>query len=238
VTADIYHYTYWKATATVMFPERDFGDRAEALFAVTELTTPEEMLVPVFAPDPSLAGKTLAEIAELRGTDPATALIGLTREAEALRKKTGAKAEDIASVIAVSMTESDIERLMAWPHTNFGTDGELDGSHPRGFGSFPRILGRYVRERQVLSLEEAIQKMSSLAASHVGLTDRGRIESGAFADLVLLDPETVNDRATTEEPHLTSVGIEKAWVNGRLVYEDGRPSGRNPGAVLRRQPTP
>ena len=79
--------------------------------------------------------------------------------------------------------------------------------------------------------------MSALAASNVGLRERGRIEPGAFADLVLFDSETVLDRATTEEPHLTSTGIERVWVNGRLVYEGGRPSGRRPGNVLRRQPT-
>ncbi len=238
VTADIYPYTYWQSTLTVMFPDRGFEDRAAALFAVEELAAPEEMLIPVFEPDPGLAGKTLAEIATARGTDPATTLIDLIREAEAWRDAQGPEAEydRVESVIAVSMTEPDIERLMAWSSTNFCTDGGLMGSHPRGFGSFPRVLGRYVRERQILSLEEAIRKMTALAASNVGLNERGRIEPGAFADLVLFDPETVLDRATTEEPHLTSVGIEKVWVNGRLVYEDGRPSGRRPGSVLRRQP--
>jgi N-acyl-D-amino-acid deacylase len=238
VSADIYPYTYWHSTLTVMFPERDFEDRDAALFAVQELTTPEEMLIPVFAPEPSLAGKTLAEIAALRGTDPATTLIDLIREAEALRKARGPDAEgDIEDVIAVSMIEPDIERLMAWPNTNFCTDGGLAGSHPRGFGSFPRVLGRYIRERHVMSLEEAIHKMSALAASNAGLQGRGLLEPGASADLVLFDPETVLDRATTEKPQLTSVGIDKVWVNGCLVYEDGRSSGRTPGVVLRRQPT-
>ncbi len=132
------------------------------------------------------------------------------------------------------MQETDIERLMAWPFINFCTDGGLDGTHPRGFGSFPRVLGRYVRERQVLSLEEAIRKMTAQAASNVGIAERGRIEPGAFADLVLFDPETVLDRATTDDPHATAVGIEMVWVNGRIVYEDGRPSGRQPGPVCAR----
>jgi len=134
LTADIYPYTYWQSTLTVMFPDRDFEDRQAALFAVEELSSPEGMLIPDFEPDPSLAGKTLAEIAALRGTDPATTLIDLIREAEAMRveKRAQGEDEDIESIIAVSMTEADIEKLIAWPHINFCTDGDLDGSHPRG----------------------------------------------------------------------------------------------------------
>ena len=237
VTADIYPYTYWQSTLTVMFPDRDYEDRQAALFAVEELTSPEEMLIPDFDPDPSLAGKTLAEISALRGTDPATTLIDLIREAEALRAERKAKGEDgdVESVIAVSMTEDDIERLMAWPHINFCTDGGLVGSHPRGFGAFPRVLARYVRERQVMTLEQAIQKMTDGAAFSHGIHDRGRIEPGAYADLVLFDPETVSDRATTEKPHARATGIETVWVNGHLIYQGGWESGEGYGKVLRRQ---
>ena len=153
------------------------------------------------------------------------------------RRKPEGEDDDVESVIAVSMEEADIERLMAWPFINICTDGGLDGTHPRGFGSFTRVLGRYVRERQVLTLEQAIHKMTAQAASNVGIAARGRIEPGGFADLVLFDAETVLDRATTDEPHATSVGIEMVWVNGRIVYEDGRPSSRRPGRVLRRVPT-
>jgi N-acyl-D-amino-acid deacylase len=202
------------------------------------MTSPEGMLIPVFEPEPALAGKTLAEISALRGTDPATTLIDLIREAETLRAERKAKGEDddVESVIAVSMQEADIERLMAWPYINFCTDGGLDGSHPRGFGSFPRVLGHYVREREALTLEEAILKMTTQAASNVGLPERGRLEPGGPADLVLFNPETVLDRATTDEPHATSVGFEMVWVNGRIVYEAGRSSGRRPGTVLRHRP--
>ncbi len=237
VTADIYPYTYWQSTLTVLFPDRDFEDLQEATFVLDEMTSPDEMWIPVFLPEPALAGKTLGEIAALRGTDPPTTLIDLIREAEAMRREmkgAGAEEETVESVIAVSMREPDIERLMAWPPTMFCTDGGLDGSHPRGFGSFPRILGRYVRERGVLSLETAVNKATARAADHFGLRERGRIEVGAFADLVLFDPETVIDRATPEDPHAVSAGIAKVWVNGRLVYEDGRASGRRPGKVLRR----
>jgi N-acyl-D-amino-acid deacylase len=237
VTADIYPYTYWQSTLTVMFPDRDYEDRQAALFAVEELSSPEDMLIPDFEPDPSLAGKTLAEIAALRGTDAATTLIDLIREAEVLRAEKKAKGEDddIESIIAVSMTEADVGKLMAWPHINFCTDGELDGSHPRGYGSFPRVLGHYVRERQVLTLEEAVHKMSAGAAASHGIADRGKVEPGAYADLVLFDPETVADRATTDDPHALSAGIEMVWVNGHLAYQDGLASNQRFGRVLRRQ---
>jgi N-acyl-D-amino-acid deacylase len=140
----------------------------------------------------------------------------------------------VESVIGTSMTEPDLERLLAWKETNLCTDGELDGRHPRGFGSYPRVLGRYVRERKALRLEEAVRKMTSLAADHVGLRDRGRLVPGAWADLVLLNPATVGDRATTAEPHALSTGIERVWVNGDVVFEKGKATGAMPGKVLRR----
>ncbi|HET9765762.1 MAG TPA: amidohydrolase family protein, partial [Thermoanaerobaculia bacterium] len=127
-----------------------------------------------------------------------------------------------------------LEALLAWRHTNLCTDGALDGSHPRGFGTYPRVLGRYVRERGVLGLEEAVRRMTALAADHVGIADRGRLVPGAFADLVLLDPSTVIDRATTSDPHELSVGIERVWVNGRPVFAGGAATGLRPGRVLRR----
>jgi N-acyl-D-amino-acid deacylase len=132
------------------------------------------------------------------------------------------------------MDERDIARLLRWPHTNVSSDGELDGPHPRGFGAFTRVLGRYVREERALPLEDAVRKMTGLAAAHVGLVDRGTIALGRPADLVLFDPATVADRATVTEPHAPSVGIRTVWVNGEVVYEDGRVTGRHPGRVLRR----
>jgi N-acyl-D-aspartate/D-glutamate deacylase len=240
VTADIYPYTFWQSTLTVLFPDRDFEDLREAAYVVDEIAAPEGMLIPVFEPEPSLAGKTLAEIAALRGTDPARTLLDLIGQAEALRAERDPEADDdqIESVIAVSMNEGDIERLMAWPFISICTDGELDGAHPRGFGSFTRVLGRYVRGRQVLSLEAAIQRMTAQTAANLNLAGRGRVEPDYSADLVLLDPDQVIDRATPEEPQALSEGIEMVWVNGRLVYEDGLTSGRLPGRVLRRIESP
>ncbi len=108
-------------------------------------------------------------------------------------------------------------------------DGALDSLHPRGRGAFTRVLRTYVREKQLLGLEEAIRKMTGLAAANVGIADRGVIRPGAFADLVLFDPETVADRSTFEDPKALSVGIERVWVNGTEVWRDGRSTGAFPG---------
>jgi N-acyl-D-amino-acid deacylase len=233
VTADVYPYLYWQSTLTVLFPERDFENRDAAEFAVREVSTPDGLLLGRFAPEPSYAGQTLAEIARLRGTDPPATLMDLIREALAYEKKTGR--DDAESVIGTSMSEPDLERLLAWPHANVCTDGELDGRHPRGFGTFPRVLGRYVRERGVLSLEDAVRKMTSLAAHNVGLVGRGEIRPGAPADLVLFDPATVVDRATTKDPQALAVGIDTVWVNGTVVFEKGAATAHRPGRVLRRE---
>ena len=132
------------------------------------------------------------------------------------------------------MHSDDVAGLIAWPHSNIASDGGLDGGHPRGFGAYTRVLGRYVREAGVIPLPEAIRKMTSLAAEHAGLADRGVIRPGAWADLVLFDPETVIDRATPAAPQEISEGIEKVWVNGVLVLENGTVTGHRPGQVLRR----
>ena len=172
------------------------------------------------------------KISAHRGTPPATTLMDLIREAQEYRRRTGE--EYVESVIAVSMSEEDIDRFLQWPWANVCTDGELWGSHPRGFGSFPRVLGQYVRERGVLSLEDAIHKMTDRAALNAGLPRRARVEPERFADLVLFDPSSVGDRATTDDPRADSVGILKVWVNGELVWDQGEVTDARPGRVLRR----
>jgi N-acyl-D-amino-acid deacylase len=226
LTADIYPYTYWHSDATVLFPKRNYDDRAEAALVLEEIVAPDDLLFGSFPPDPAYAGKTLAQIAALRGTDPPATLLTLIKETEAMQAS--------ASIVATSMDERDVARLMQWRFTNLCSDGSLTGTHPRGFGSFPRVLGRYVRERRVLTLEEAIHKMTALAAASAGISDRGRIAPGQAADLVLFDPETVVDRATTSAPQTLSVGIRSVWVNGVPVFEEGAATGRRPGRVLRR----
>ena len=231
ITADIYPYRYWQSGLTVLFPERNFDDRAAADFALDQVSPPDEITLTRYDPNPGYAGKTLAAIARERQEEPAVTLMGLIRDAEAAEKAGRPSGE---TIIAASMVEPDIERLIAWPHANICTDGELDGRHPRGFGSFPRVLGHYVRERRVEALPEAVRKMTSLAADHMGFRDRGRIAVGQRADLVLFDPTTVIDRATPAAPHDVSAGIAKVWVNGSLAYENGRVTGARAGQVIRR----
>ena len=188
ITADIYPYTYWQSTLTVLFPERDFENRSTAEFVLREISAPEGLLLARFDPDTTYVGRTVAQIAAARGTDPPATLMALIRESLALEKATGNSSE---SVIGTSMDERDIERLLAWPFTNVCSDGGLAGRHPRGFGAFTRVLGEYTRERRILTLEDAIRKMTSLSAQNLGLAERGRVAPGYYADLVLFDPATV-----------------------------------------------
>jgi len=231
LTADVYPYRYWQSGLTVLFPERNFSDRKAAEFALDEVSPPNEITLTHYDPHPEYAGHTLDEIARMRAADPATTLMWLVNEAETAEQEHRPAGE---TIIAASMDERDIGRIIAWPFANICTDGELEGKHPRGFGSFTRVLGRYVREQHIVSLSDAVRKMTSLAAANVGLRDRGRIAPGMRADLVLFDPTTVIDRATPADPHALSVGIAKVWVNGVLAYQGGRVTGARAGQVLRR----
>ncbi|HUG40505.1 MAG TPA: serine hydrolase [Longimicrobiales bacterium] len=228
ITADVYPYTYWQSTMTVLFPERDFQDREAASFALGELAPPEGMLIARYEPEPAYEGRTLADVARERREDPVTAYLALVQRAVAT--------DGGESIIATSMRDDDVARLIRWPHTNISSDGALAGAHPRGFGAFTRVLGSLVREGP-LSLEEAVHKMTGLSAAHVGLEDRGVLRAGAPADLVLFDPATVTDRATPADPHAPSEGVRIVWVNGEIVYRDGRTTGATPGAILRRAGT-
>ena len=129
------------------------------------------------------------------------------------------------------MTDEDVVNILAWSHTNICSDGSY-GGHPRGFGSFTRVLGHYVREEKIMSLETAIQKMTSLAAEQTGIKNRGIIAVGYFADLVLFDPATVKDNASVKTPQALSTGIHKVWVNGVLVYENQAHTKKYPGIFI------
>ncbi|MGI9627483.1 MAG: N-acyl-D-amino-acid deacylase family protein [Longimicrobiales bacterium] len=234
ITADVYPYEYWQSTMTVLFPERDLTDRSAAQFALDELVPPEGMLIGRFEANPEIEGLTLAQISESRGTDAVTTFLSLLAEAYPPDGDDGNATGPRESIVGTSMTTEDIRQLLSWEHTNVASDGALAGAHPRGFGSHTRVLGRFVDTGNGLSLEEAVHKMTGLAAAHVGIEGRGVIEAGAVADLVLFDPETVGDRATPEEPHLPSSGIERVWVAGEVVYEPAGATGATPGVVIRR----
>jgi N-acyl-D-amino-acid deacylase len=137
-------------------------------------------------------------------------------------------------MIGTSMTEADVQALMLWPHTNICTDGSLFDGHPRGAGSFPKVLAHYVRDLGRLSLEQAIYKMTGLPAEHMGLTERGKIAEGYIADLVLFDPATIIDHATTQAPYRLSEGVSTVWVAGQPVLQQGVSNDLFPGRVIRR----
>ncbi|HSG08789.1 MAG TPA: D-aminoacylase [Longimicrobiales bacterium] len=228
VTADVYPYLAWQSTMTVLFPDRAFT-REAAAFALEELAPPDGMLLGTFTPEPSYEGKTLAEVASLRGEDPVTTYLALID----MVYGPGAPEDADEGIVARSMAPQDVATLLAWPHTNVCSDGELDGPHPRGFGAFTRVLARYVREEGSLTLEQAVHKMTGMSAAHVGVMERGVIEPGAYADLVLFDPATVQDHADFGNSLQTSTGVAGVWVNGLRVWEAGEPTGARPGRALK-----
>ncbi len=238
ITADVYPYPYWQSTLTVLFPKRDFSNRSEAQKILTEIATPDGLLIGAFAANPAYRGKTVAELSALRHEDPASTLMGLIAEAQAWEKTNPGSDDNSESVVATSMSEADIEALFSWPHTNVSSDGSMQGAHPRGYGAFPRVLSKYVRDGKLMTLEAAVHRMTALSAAHMGILRRGTIAPGAFADLVLFDPTTVMDHATPASPHLVSTGIAGVWVNGRAVWRNERSTGVHPGRVLRRGATP
>ena len=180
--------------------------------------------------DSSLDGKDLAEILRERGKEPTV------EEAADLAIEI---VEDGGAIgIFHAIDEEDVERILASPFTMVASDGEIPifgqgAPHPRSYGAFVRVLGVYVRERGVLSLEDAVRKMTSLPAARVGLLDRGIVRPGMKADLAVFDPATVRDHATFAEPHAYAEGVAYVLVNGILVVDEGRLSGLRPGRVLR-----
>jgi N-acyl-D-amino-acid deacylase len=229
VTADVYPYEYWQSTMTVLFPEREYT-REAAAFALEELAPPDGMIIGRYSPEPSYEGRTLAQVAASRDEDPVTTYLALIDGVHGV----DAPGNAYEGIVARSMVSEDIITLLRWAHTNVCTDGELDGPHPRGFGSFTRVLGPYVRDEEALSLAEAIHKMTGLSAAQVGIRERGVIEPGGYADLVLFDPRTVTDMATFDDPHEPSVGIDGVWVNGLRVWDGTAPTGARPGRPVLR----
>jgi len=175
-------------------------------------------------------GKTIAEIAELKGVDPFDLTFGLIMKKESLELVDLAMNDkDVCAVIThpLSMVGSD-----GWALAPYGVLGESK-THPRSYGTYPRILRKYVREEKVLSLENAIRKMASLPAQKLGLRDRGMIREGMWADVVVFNLKTVVDKATYEEPHQYPDGIEYVLVNGEIVIDKREHTGALPGKILR-----
>ncbi len=138
-------------------------------------------------------------------------------------------------IVAKGMADADVERLLQWPFANVCSDGQSFGLHPRGFGSFAKVLGPFVRDRKLFTVEEAVRKMTSLAAANVGLANRGRLAPGYYADLVLFDPASVADRADFGAAQAQAVGVRTVWVNGQVVFDNGKATGTYSGRPLRRE---
>lgn len=232
ITADVYPYNFWNSTLRVLFPDRDYTNLKSAELAVNKLFDPNESVLVRFAPQPSYAGKTIAAIAKERKESTAETLMQLIKIA-ADYKTANPSAGGIEALAGKSMNDSDVSKFIQWQHANICSDGAA-GGHPRGYGAFTRVLGKYVREQQILSLPEAVHKMTGLTAEQLGIKKRGKIAVGYFADLVLLDPSTVNDLATIENGKALSTGIEQVWVNGKTVYKMQKATGELPGYLIKR----
>ena len=227
ISVDVYPYLYWQSTIIVLIPTRDWDDRGAWEKGIAEVGGADHIRLSTYTPDKMWQGKTIGEISRLTGKDPVTVI------QEVVRKTHGKGAEGSESVVVTAMTDEDLSKFIASPGVMFCSDGGLKGTHPRGAGTFPRILGEYVRVKKVLSLESAIRKMTGLTAKRMGLSDRGELKVGKKADIVLFDPKTVLDRATVQTPVAPPVGIKTVFVNGVAAFEDGMITGAYPGAVLR-----
>ena len=177
-----------------------------------------------------LTGKTLAEVAKMRGTDPVETIMDLMLE-------------DRSRVDAIyfQMSEENIKKQIRLPWVSFGSDGASmapegvflkSSTHPRAYGNFARLLGKYVREEKVISLAEAVRRLSGLPATNLGLEGRGFLKKGMFADIVIFDPNTIADRATFEKPHQYAVGVRDVFVNGVQVLKNGEHTEAKPGRAV------
>ncbi|MCW8984281.1 MAG: D-aminoacylase [Thermoanaerobaculales bacterium] len=195
--------------------------------------SPDNILLVGFKSDElkPLTGKTLGEVAEMRGTSPEETIMDLIVED---RSRIG--------TIYFSQSEDVVRRAIALPWVSFCSDAASlapegvflkRNPHPRAYGSFARLLGRYVREERLIPLEEAIRKLAALPADNLKIDRRGRLREGYFADVVVFDPETIQDHATFVEPHQYATGMVHVFVNGTQVLEDGEHTGATPGRVVR-----
>ena len=194
--------------------------------------SPERILLASFRTEKlkPFTGKTLAEVAKARSQDPVEAIMDLVLED---RSRIG--------TIYFLMSEENIKKQIRQPWVSFGSDAASiapegvflrSSAHPRAYGNFARLLGKYVREEKVISLNEAVRRLSGLPAANLGLDHRGFLKQGMFADVVVFDPLTIADRATFENPHQLAVGVKDVFVNGVQVLKDGEHTGAKPGRAL------
>ncbi len=195
--------------------------------------SPERVLLVSFKNEAlkPLTGKTLAEVAALRGVSPEEAAMDLVIEDDSR-----------VGTVYFLMSEDNVRKELALPWMSFGSDAESlapegvflkSNPHPRAYGNFARLLGRYVRDERLVSLEEAIRRLTSFPAENLKLRGRGRLAEGYFADVVVFDPESIQDHATFEKPHQLATGVTDVFVNGVAVLRNGEPTGEKPGRFVR-----
>ena len=194
--------------------------------------SPNKILLVGFKSDKlkPLTGKSLAEVAKMRGKDPITTIMDLIAEDESR-----------IGTIYFLMSEENVKKELAKPWISFGSDEASQAPegvflksnpHPRAYGNFARVLGKYVREEKVIPMTEAVRRLSGLPATNLGLDHRGFLKEGMFADVVVFDPATIADQATFEKPHQYAVGMKHVFVNGVQVLKDGEHTGAKPGRAL------
>ncbi|RMD93240.1 MAG: D-aminoacylase, partial [Calditrichaeota bacterium] len=178
-----------------------------------------------------LTGKTLAEVAAMRGKSPEETIMDLVIEDDSR-----------VETVYFLMSEENLRKKIALPWVSFGSDAESlapEGvflkfnPHPRAYGNFARLLGKYVREEKIIPLEEAIRRLTSFPAHNLKIKKRGLLKQGYFADVVVFDPDKIIDHATYENPHQFATGVVHVFVNGIQVLKDGKHTGAKPGRVVR-----
>ncbi len=219
ITADCYPYTAWHSGLKVLVPNHQWKDAASVQAGLDDVGGGKNITITELPSRPEYAGRNLHEIAQAEGISEAELYMRIVDD-------------DEAGIIGHTMVEEDVRAFYQRPWVMVSSDGGIGMKHPRGAGTYPRVLGRLVREQQWLTLTEAVRKMTSFPARRFGLKDRGVIRKGMKADLVLFSVESVIDNSTFAEPTKLADGIEKVFVNGVLVWNLGKATGERPGRVL------
>ena len=220
VTADCYPYDAWSSTIRVLIPSGRHDDPVDVARGLADVGGPANITIVNCRTHPDYEFRTMADISKQEQISPVELYMKIVREGG-------------AGVVCHSMKEPDIRTFYTQPWVMVSSDGGIGSRHPRGAGTYPRVLGHYVRELRWLSLPEAIRKMTSLPAQRFKLSDRGLLKAGFKADVVLFDPRQIIDRATFKDPQLLAEGVRRVFVNGKEVWVDGRATGDRPGQALR-----
>jgi N-acyl-D-amino-acid deacylase len=222
VTADCYPYDAWSSTITVLVPSRKHDNALEVSKGLSDVGGPEKVTITSCEKHKDYEGKSLDKIADENKTTAIEIYMRIVKDGG-------------ASIVCRSMIEKDIEIFYRQPWVMVASDGGIGMKHPRGAGTFPRVLGRYVREKKWLNLQEAIRKMTSAPAARIGLKDRGILAVGKKADVVIFDAAKVLDQSTFANPFIEPIGIIHVFVNGEQIVKDGKITGATPGQVLKKR---